>query len=165
MGIDHTDDSEIVTLSVAHPGQAPSLRDKTFLTPWFQMDPDRSAAFDKASYFDRSPHPYDESGYGRDLVEGFHLLAVLDHLVNHALWSEGPWLAWNYGLDRVRFVSVIRCSDRFRVRGTIADVIDRGEQGHLLVVDCVAEVEGRERPGFVATQRALWTTSSPRPDA
>ena len=40
------------------------------------------------------------------------------------------------------------------------DVIDRGEQGHLLLLEIVGEVQGRERPGFVVTQRLLWTTVS-----
>jgi acyl dehydratase len=159
MGVDQTDTAEVVPLCVGDPAEAPRLLGKSFVTPWFRMDPHRAVLFDTATYVDASPHPYGgDAGYGDDLVEGFHLVAMLDHLLNHVLWSEGPWLAWNYGLDHVRFVSVIRCSDRFRVRGTVTDVISRGEQGHLLVLECVGEVDGRERPGFVATQRVVWTT-------
>lgn len=159
MGVDLDDTADVVPLSVRHPVEAPLLHGKRFVSPWFRMAPSRTALFETATYTDESPHRFGgEAGYGDDLVEGFHLLAMLDHLLNHVLWSDGPWLGWNYGLDHVRFVSVVRCSDRFRVRGTVADVIDRGDQGHLLVLDCVGEVEGRERPGFVATQRVLWTT-------
>jgi hypothetical protein len=158
MGINTTDTAEVVTLSVSHPSEAPRLKGGRFVTPWFSMDADRSDLFEKATYLDSYAHPYGgHDGYGDDLVEGFHLLGMLDYLINLAVWSDGPWLAWNYGLDRVRFTSVIRRSDQLRVTGTVADVIPR-DQGHLVVIDLSGAVRGREKPGFVATQRALWTT-------
>ena len=160
MGIDTSDVDDIVTLSVPHPGLAPTLQGKAFVTAWFRMDSERSDLFEKATYMDQYVHPYGGgAGYGEDLVEGFHLLGMLDFLVNQALWSEGPWIAWNYGLDSVRFVSVIRWTDSFRIRGVVDDVVDRGDQGHLMVLNMVGEVRGRERPGFVAVQRVLWATN------
>jgi acyl dehydratase len=159
MPIDNTDLADVVTLSVSHPREAPSLVGKSFVSPWFTMDADRSEMFEKATYLDSHPHPYGgQTGYGDDLVEGYHLLSMLDYLLNNVLWAEGPWIAWNYGLDHVRFVSVVRRNDPLRLRGTIREVIDRGEQGHLLVVDITGEVKDRERPGFVVVQRMLWTT-------
>ncbi|MFG2731592.1 hypothetical protein [Streptomyces canus] len=160
MGIIGHDPDEIVTLAVQHPSQALELAGRSFVTPWFTMDAARSESFEFASYMDGYAHPYGGGeGYGDDLVEGFHLLSMTDFLLNQALWSEGPWIAWNYGLDRVRFVSVVRRSDPLRLRGTVREVVDRGAQGHLLVIDLIGEVKDRERPGFTATLRALWTTN------
>lgn len=160
MGIDTTDLSEVVTIHVTDSSQIPALAGRSFTTPWFTMDADRSDDFERGTYLDSYPHPYGgEAGYGDDLVEGFHLLGMLDFLCNHGLWADGPWIAWNYGLDHVRFVTVVRHSDRLRIRGTVREVIDRASQGHLVVLDLVGEVQGRERPGFVATLRALWTTA------
>ncbi|MER6135504.1 hypothetical protein [Streptomyces sp. NPDC001815] len=160
MGILSTEGA--VSLSVAHPSEAPTLLGRSFVTPWFVVDGDRTKDFEKASYHDEYPHPYGgegEDGYGEDLVEGFHLLSLIDVLCNHALWSQAPATVWNYGLDNVRFVSVVRTSDPFRIHGHVREVVDRGEQGHLVVTGLRAEVRGRERPGFVATQRALWATA------
>lgn len=160
MGIDNGDLSEVVTITVRDPGEVAGLVGRSFVTPWFTMDADRAENFERGTYIDSYPHPYGgEAGYGDDLVEGFHLLGMLDFLCNHGLWAEGPWLAWNYGLDHARFVSVVRRSDRLRIRGTVRDVVDRGAQGQLVVLDLTGEVQGRERPGFVATLRALWTTA------
>jgi len=157
MGINTVDTAEVVTLSTSHPDEAPRLKGGRFVTPWFSMDPDRSELFEKATYLDSYAHPYGGGrGYGEDLVEGFHLLGMLDYLVNQVVWSDGPWLPWNYGLDRVRFTSVIRWTDQFRVAGTVTDVIPRGA-GQLVVTDLAGEVRGREKPGFVATHRVLWT--------
>lgn len=159
MAIDTTDLAEVKTLSVAHPSEAPTLAGAEFVSPWFTMDAERAEAFHTGTYMDSYPHPYVEQGYGDDLVEGYHLLGMLDVLLNHVVWSGGPWIAWNYGLDHVRFVSVVRYTDRWRLRGSVKDVTDRGEQGYLLLLEIVGEVQGRERPGFVVTQRLLWTTA------
>lgn len=159
MGIDNSDLTEVVALSIDHPSQAPELAGKTFVTPWFTMDEERAQAFEFGTHIDQYPHRYaGEASYGDKLTEGFHLLSMLDYLCNHALWSEGPWIAWNYGVDAARFVSVVRWTDPLRIKGTVREVIDRGAQGHLLVLDLVGEVREREKPGFVATSRVLWAS-------
>src|SRR5262249_35748871 len=80
-----------------------------FVGDWFIVDARSLPLFDQAIYTDRNPYPLDARGYPEGLVEGFHLLALLDHLVNPLLRvSDGPCVAWNYGLDRVRFVSPVR---------------------------------------------------------
>src|ERR1700722_6426878 len=128
MAVDTTDLSQVRTLAVAHPGAAPTLAGRSSVSPWFTMDPARPHMFHQASYMDAYAHPYLEDGYGEDLVEGCHLLSMLDVLLNHCIWCEQPLTAWNYGLDRVRFVSVVRYCDRFRICGTVTEVIDRGSQ-------------------------------------
>jgi acyl dehydratase len=160
MGVDLTETSEVVTIHVDSPAAIPALVGRSFTTPWFSVDPDRSDQFEFATYLDSYPHPYEEQegdGYGDGLVEGFHLLGMIDYLLNHVFAVDFRCVPWNYGLDRVRFVSVVRLTDRFRITGTIREVAER-PQGHLVVADLTAEVEGRDKPAFVATQRALWVT-------
>lgn len=159
MGIDITDLAEVRALSVSHPGEAPHLLGGRVVTPWFTMDAERATQFERGTYMDSYAHPYGGGdGYGEDLVEGFHLLGMLDYLLNQVLWSDGPWIAWNYGLDRVRFTSVVRWSDPFRLIGTVTDVVPRSDGDHLLVVDLTGEVRDRDKPGFVAVQRILWSS-------
>jgi len=161
MAIDQTDMTEVRTLHVEHPNEAMSLIGKTFVTPWFQMDAVRGNEFEHSTYINEYAHPYGgEVGYGDDLVEGFHLLGMLDYLCNQSLYAGGPWIAWNYGLDHARFVTVIRHADWFRLNGTVRAVEEREGQGHLLTLELVGEVKDRDRPGFVATLKALWTTAS-----
>ncbi|MYS50410.1 hypothetical protein GTW46_10110 [Streptomyces sp. SID6013] len=163
MGIDLTDTKDVETIRVAAPSDLPGIAGRTFTTPWFSIDPERSTQFSYATYLDSYPHPYeeeDDDGYGEDIVEGFYLLGMIDYLLNHVLLADFRCVPWNYGLDRVRFVSVVRLTDRFRLTGTIREVVDRGAQGHLVVADLTAEVEGRDKPGFIATQHALWVTES-----
>ncbi|MFJ7213694.1 hypothetical protein [Amycolatopsis sp. NPDC098790] len=161
MGVDLSDDSEVVALTVDSPADIPGLVGRSFTTPWFSVDPDRSDQFEFATYLDSYPNPYEEDDgdrYGAGLVEGYHLLGMIDYLLNHVITAKFPCVPWNYGLDYVRFVSVVRVTDRFRITGTVKKVVDRGPQGHLMTIDLVARVEGREKPAFLATQHALWVT-------
>lgn len=163
MAVDDRDTSGVVTISLDSPAEIPGLVGRTFTTPWFSVDQDRSDKFEYATYLDSYPYPYEEQdgdGYGDGLVEGFHVLGMIDYLCNHVLVPSFPMVPWNYGLDRVRFVSVLRVTDRWRINGTVREVVDRGPQGHLVTVDLVGEAEGRDRPVFVATQHALWVTDN-----
>jgi len=139
----------------------PSLAGRSFLGGWFIVDAGSLPLFDQAIYSDQNPYPLDATGYPHDLVEGFHLLALLDHLVNPLLRvSDGPCVAWNYGLDRVRFVSPVRAGQKIRVRGTVAAVRAKGT-GFLILSRCAVEVEGRDRPGMVADWWTYWLAPAP----
>jgi acyl dehydratase len=134
-----------------------SLIDHEFVSDWLQVEPARVLRFEEASYVDANPNSVNEGLYPEGLIEGFHLLSLLDYLVNGVSFVDDPrWSGWNYGLDRVRFVSVVTTSDRIRVRGAVVSITPRGEN-FLVVYRCAIEVEGREKPGVVAEWRVLWT--------
>ena len=140
--------------------EIPSLKGRPFLGQWFAIEEEMLALFDRATYVDQNPYPYEAGLWPPGMVEGFHLLGVLDHLMNPLIrvTDEGAW-AWNYGLDRVRFVSPVRAGERIRLRGVVSDVRTRGE-GFLVKSDCVVEIEGRDRPGFIAEFWGYWLRAS-----
>jgi acyl dehydratase len=153
-------DSEIRGLCVPF-ADLPSLAGRSILGDWFTVDASKLPLFDQAIYSDQNPYPLDSSGYPEDLLEGFHLLALLDHLVNPLLRvSDGPCVAWNYGLDRVRFVSPVRAGQKIRVRGTIA-AVKPDTSGFLILCQCTVVVEGRDRPGMVADWWTYWLPPEP----
>lgn len=161
MGIDLSDTSEVEIVTVDSPSAIPGLVGRRFTTPWFAVDLDRSEQFEFSTYLDSYPHPYEEddgAGYGAGLVEGYHLLGMVDYLMNHVIVPKFRCIPWNYGLDHVRFVSVVRVADRFRLTGSITEVVDRGPHRHRITVDLRAAVDGRDKPAFVATQHVLWVT-------
>jgi len=159
MGVDLTDIADVKHLHVSGLRSLPELIGSTVVTPWFIVDEDRASMFERGTYLDSYPQPYEEEdgeAYGEGLVEGFHLLGLIDYLLNHVIHCDERVVPWNYGLDRVRFVSPVHLSDRFRLRGTLTGAEIRRGQGVLVALDLECEVEGRDRPGFVATQHALW---------
>lgn len=148
-------DPEIRALSVPF-AELPSLAGRSFLGDWFSVDASKLPLFDEVTYTSENPYPLDTDAYPEEMVEGFHLLALLDHLVNPLLRiSDGPCVGWNYGLDRVRFVSPVRAGQKIRVRGTIGAVRPKGS-GFLLLCQCAVEAEGSDRPGMVADWWTYW---------
>ncbi|WP_055523935.1 hypothetical protein [Streptomyces graminilatus] len=137
--------------------EVPSLAGREFVGGWFSASPERNDAFDEVTYVNDNKHVLDAGHFPEGLMEGFYALALLDHLVNEVVYVDDPkWSGWNYGLDRVRFVTPLTVADRFRVRGTLREVTPR-QDGYLVLLDCAYEVEGRDKPAMVAEWRVLWT--------
>ena len=134
-----------------------ALEGKTFTGEWFTVDADRLDQFDHATHTDENPDLPEGADYPDGLVEGFYLLALLDHLVTTAMAAvDGPEVyGWNYGFDKVRFTSPVLAGQPIRVHGRIAEVTPRAE-GCLALLDVRIEVEGREKPACVAAWRVLW---------
>jgi hypothetical protein len=133
-----------------------TMQGREFTGGWFSVDRDRLETFDIASYVDENAVELEGSNFPDGLVEGFHLLSLLDHLSNQVLYIDDPaWTGWNYGMDRVRFVSPVTVDDSFRIRGTVTEVTPRGD-GFLLLLTCWLEVNGRSKPALTAEWRVLW---------
>lgn len=137
-----------------------ALAGTEFTGDWFAVDADRLPLFDHATYTDENINQVEESGYPENLVEGFHLLSLLDHLVNRAVHVSGPGVfGWNYGFDKVRFTSPVTAGEPIRVRGRVTEVAARGA-GYLVRFDVRIEVEGRDKPAMIADWRVLWETAA-----
>lgn len=140
-----------------------TLAGRAFRGRWFTLAADRLDLFDAATHVADNPYPFDDGGYPEHLVEGFHLLGLLDHLSNPLVrLADGPPAGWNYGLDRVRFVTPVRAGDPIRLTGVVGEVRPRGD-GALVLLRCVVEAAGREKPAFVADWWVLFERPEPQP--
>ena len=147
------DDRQVVAVPF---DAVPSIVGRSFRGDWLRVDRSRLALFEKSTYVTENAVPLDESGYPDDMIEGFHLLGLLDHLVNPVVHvNDGTWFGWNYGLDRVRFLSPVRAGEWMRATGTVAEVEPRAD-GFVLLLHCTVQIEGRDRPGFIADWRVFW---------
>ena len=155
---------------VDRPGGAPlvvafdqlaALGGRSFVGDWFSVEAGRLSLFDHAAYTDENPHPLPLAGYPDEMIEGFHLLSLLDHLMNHVLYLDGPdAFGWNYGFDRVRFVTPIRAGEAMRLSGSLATIKPKNN-GFLVRADCEVEVKEGGRPGFVAQWWVNWLPVPP----
>lgn len=137
--------------------QLPSIVGREFASDWLTVSADRLPLFDTATYVDENTAPFDDGIYPEGLIEGFHLLALLDHMSNPVLrTTHGPLAGWNYGFDKVRFVSPVQVGQPIRLHGHVAEVTSRGED-YLVMLDCRIEVADRDRPALIAQWRVLWT--------
>ena len=140
----------------------PGLVGRTFASGWMTVAAEKLQLFDAATYVDQNELPFDDGLYPDDMIEGFHLLAMLDHLSNPVLrLTSGPISGWNYGFDKVRFVSPVQVGDPIRLSGVVAEVTPRGDD-FVVLLDCRLDVADRDRPALVAQWRVLWTAPHDR---
>ena len=100
-----------------------------------------------------------ESPYGTTIVQGFLMMSLVIHLT-HETNTEPAGVAYglNYGMDRVRFTSVVTVGSRVRSRIKLLQVSPRGEGRYLYKTQHYLEVEGQEKPAMVADWLALFFT-------
>ena len=129
---------------------------KRVVSSWIGVSEAAIEHFEQAAYLAQEDAKFDLSAYPEGLVEGFHLLALLDYLVGQVSFIESDrWEGWNYGLDHVRFTHPVTTADRVRVQGEISGLDERGS-AVLVTYDCQMEVEGVSKPALVATWKVLW---------
>ena len=91
-----------------------------------------------------------EGGWGGTIAHGFLVLSLLSHFTATALPApaEGT-VEINYGLDKVRFLSPVRCGARIRGVFALKSLEPKGE-GLLRRLEARVEIEGGDRPALIA---------------
>ena len=134
----------------------PALVGRAFRGPWMVVDEMHLDLFDEATYVNTNPYPFDPGFYPERLVEGFHLIGLLDHLQNPLIrLATGRLTGWNYGFDRVRFTSPVHAGEPLRLTGSVVTVTARGD-GYLVSSHCAIEVMGRDKPALIAEWLTLF---------
>ncbi len=102
---------------------------------WIHVDPERAAR---------------EVPGGKTIAHGFLLLSLYPALTSEFFHVEQNSYTLNYGLERVRFTSMVPVDSRVRLRQTIASAEKTKDDGVRLVMEGTLELEGSERPAVVA---------------
>ena len=108
------------------------------------------------------------SPYGRPIAFGFLTLAMLTrffHEVTGGAWSGAhgrTGFPLNYGFERLRFVAPVREGARVRGRFRLLALEPRDE-GELMRIESVVDIEGEERPALVAEWLMVWVADGPEP--
>jgi acyl dehydratase len=90
-----------------------------------------------------------ETPFGATIAHGFLTLSLLSALMRDAVTVDGPRMALNYGLNRVRFVSPVPSGSRIRARVALATVDDMGDSIQA-TWGVTIEREGGDKPAVVA---------------
>lgn len=130
--------------------EIPSLPGVEVTSPYITLEARHRKLFEEATLVSELGDAADSDQYPDGLLEGFHLLGLIDYFVATCIDIDRDTVyGWNYGLDRVRFVSPMRSDVPLRFRATVSKVEAKGD-GYLIHIDCVLEHEGAQRPGMVA---------------
>lgn len=71
--------------------------------------------------------------------------------------------AFNYGLDRVRFIAPVRAGARLRMRVKLLSMELKGPRQHLMKAQNTMEIEGEEKPALIAETLVMLYEGRERP--
>lgn len=133
---------------------------------WVKLPAERIAAFGALTGDEHWVHVDRERAradgpFGDVLAHGFLLLSLVTGLANECYAVRGAERWTNYGLDRVRFTSPVTPADSIRLALTL-DSLEVTATGFRLVLGCVLEREGSDRPAMVADWIVLITEGDTR---
>ena len=127
-------------------------------SPWFEVDQARINAFADCTVDHQFIHVDPqrvarETPFGSTIAHGFLTLALSVHLESPEIAEiEGIGFVINYGLDKLRFINPVPVDSRVRVHSTLAEVRDRGAGRVVIRLEKHMQIEGQEKPAWVAQQ-------------
>ena len=74
---------------------------------------------------------------------------------------ENSQMVFNYGLDKLRFLQPVKVGSRVRVHTKILHVREKRPGEYLISAEKTMEIEGEERPAFVARTLVLVVGKKP----
>ena len=87
---------------------------------------------------------------GKTIAHGYLVLSLLPHLGKTTYKLAWPTRTFNYGSDKVRFITPTPAGGRLRLKQTLLSVEDAGKGSHRITVRATLELEGAERPALIA---------------
>jgi acyl dehydratase len=110
--------------------------DATLDHQFIHVDPERAAA---------------ESPFGGTIAHGFLTLSLLSAMNFDGIPKiREQTMGINYGFDRVRFMSPVKCGTRVRGIFTLADCRFRGAGMLMMTYDVSVEIENEKKPALTA---------------
>ena len=130
---------------------------------WLVVDQDRINQFADATLDHQFIHVDSEKAtplFGSTIAHGFLSLSLMAGMPAPQVAPENMTMAFNYGLDRVRFLTPVNVGSKVRTKAKLLSVDDKGDGRYLVKNEVTMEIEGQEKPAYIAC--LLYTSPSPR---
>src|SRR5262245_53797709 len=97
-----------------------------------------------------------ESAFGGTVAHGYLTLSLLARFTYEVgLVPADAGQAFNYGLDRARFMTPVKAGARVRDRVTLLSAEDKGPGRVLVKAQHTIEIDGEDKPAMVADALAM----------
>lgn len=131
------------------------------LSRWITVDQTMINAFadatDDHQFIHTDPEKARETPYGGTIAHGFLTLSLLSTMNYDCLpIIREQTMGINYGFDKLRFLSPVRCDKRIRSRFTLAEARFRGANMVQTTYHVAIEIEDEKKPALTAD----WITIS-----
>ena len=129
---------------------------------WFEVDQDRIDMFADATLDHQFIHIDSEKAtplFGSTIAHGFLSLSLVPHLTSQAVLApENLKMVFNYGLDKVRFINPVNLGSKVRTHSKCVSVDDKGDGRYLMKTEVTMEIEGVEKPAYIAETLSMFVT-------
>ena len=129
---------------------------------WFEVDQDRIDMFADATLDHQFIHIDSEKAtplFGSTIAHGFLSLSLVPHLTSQAVLApENLKMVFNYGLDKVRFINPVNVGSKVRTHSKCVSIDDKGDGRYLMKTEVTMEIEGVEKPAYVAETLSMFVT-------
>jgi acyl dehydratase len=97
-----------------------------------------------------------ESPFGGPIAHGYLTLSLLPEM-SYEIGSvpKDAAAVFNYGMDKVRFISPVKAGARIRTTAKLIAVTDQGGGRKLIKVSNTIEIEGESKPALIAETLAV----------
>ena len=107
---------------------------------WIHVDPVKAA----------------QTPFGSTIAHGFLSLSLMPKLMEDILiLPEGVKMVVNYGLDSVRFIQPVKVDSKVRLKVDLVEVTEKKPGQWLLKATATLEIEGSEKPAYIAEPLSL----------
>ncbi len=130
-------------------------------TAWLAIDQDRVNRFADATgdhqFIHVDPEKAARTPLGGTVAHGYLTLSLLPMLADEiAVMPEGMAMAFNYGVDKVRFPSPVRVGSEIRLRSKILHVTEKSPGRILVKTLATVAIRDQEKPALVAETLAMF---------
>ena len=127
---------------------------------WLTIDQQRINLFAEATgdfqFIHVDPIKAAKTPFGSTIAHGFLTLSLIPKLMENILvLPEGLKMVVNYGLDSVRFIQPVKVDSKVRLKVDLADATEKKPGQWLLKVTATLEIEGQEKPAYIAEPLTL----------
>jgi NADPH2:quinone reductase len=124
------------------------------MSDWFTVTQEMINDFAKATHDYQWVHVDTERAKaqmpgGKTIAHGYLTMSLASKFFFELLQIEGVTTSINYGLNKARFPVAVKSGSRIRMTGKINGVDDMPGGGTKMMLECVIEVEGEEKPAYV----------------
>ena len=127
---------------------------------WLKIDQQRINLFAEATgdfqFIHVDPEKAAKTPFGSTIAHGFLTLSLIPKLIEDILvLPEGLKMVVNYGLDSVRFIQPVKVDSQVRLKVDLAEVTEKRSGQWLLKAIATLEIEGEEKPAYIAESLSL----------
>ena len=128
---------------------------------WLKVDQDIIDQFADATLDRQFIHIDSEKAtplFGSTIAHGFLSLSLMAGLPAPQVAPDNMTMAFNYGLDKVRFLTPVNVGSKVRTKAKLLSVDDKGDGRYLVKNEVIMEIEGQEKPAYIAESLTMYIT-------